>query len=128
MAFLRAPSMPHGGFRNEAAGFLATKTPAFTTQEGNPRKLRNIRLSHIAHPGLSELRGFRQFDCSGLRLLADINSPTRFRDSAVLQTIMRSVIQVSGVRKTYGPTVAVDEVSFEVYDGEIFGLIGPNGA
>jgi ABC-2 type transport system ATP-binding protein len=24
--------------------------------------------------------------------------------------------------------VAVDEVSFEVYDGEIFGLIGPNGA
>jgi ABC-2 type transport system ATP-binding protein len=38
------------------------------------------------------------------------------------------VIQVSGVRKTYGPTVAVDEVSFEVNDGEIFGLIGPNGA
>ncbi len=38
------------------------------------------------------------------------------------------VIQVSGVRKTYGRTVAVDEVSFEVNDGEIFGLIGPNGA
>jgi ABC-2 type transport system ATP-binding protein len=41
---------------------------------------------------------------------------------------MRSVIQVSGVRKTYGKTIAVDEVSFEVNDGEIFGLIGPNGA
>ena len=41
---------------------------------------------------------------------------------------MRPVIQVSRVRKTYGPTVAVDEVSFEVNDGEIFGLIGPNGA
>src|SRR5271163_792426 len=41
---------------------------------------------------------------------------------------MPPVIQVSGVRKTYGPTVAVDEVSFEVNDGEIFGLIGPNGA
>jgi len=40
----------------------------------------------------------------------------------------RPVIQVSGVRKTYGSTVAVDDVSFEVYDGEIFGLIGPNGA
>jgi ABC-2 type transport system ATP-binding protein len=39
-----------------------------------------------------------------------------------------AVIQVSKVRKTYGPTVAVDEVSFEVKDGEIFGLIGPNGA
>ncbi len=41
---------------------------------------------------------------------------------------MRTVIQVSGVRKTYGSTVAVDEVSFDVNDGEIFGLIGPNGA
>jgi ABC-2 type transport system ATP-binding protein len=38
------------------------------------------------------------------------------------------VIQASGVRKTYGSTVAVDEVSFEVLEGEIFGLIGPNGA
>jgi ABC-2 type transport system ATP-binding protein len=38
------------------------------------------------------------------------------------------VIHVSGCRKTYGSTVAVDEVSFDVFDGEIFGLIGPNGA
>jgi ABC-2 type transport system ATP-binding protein len=38
------------------------------------------------------------------------------------------VIQVSSCRKTYGSTVAVDEVSFDVADGEIFGLIGPNGA
>jgi ABC-2 type transport system ATP-binding protein len=41
---------------------------------------------------------------------------------------MRPVIQVSGVRKTYGSMVAVDEVSFDVNQGEIFGLIGPNGA
>jgi ABC-2 type transport system ATP-binding protein len=41
---------------------------------------------------------------------------------------MPPVIQVSEVRKTYGPTVAVDEVSFDVNEGEIFGLIGPNGA
>jgi ABC-2 type transport system ATP-binding protein len=38
------------------------------------------------------------------------------------------VIRVSGCRKTYGSTVAVDDVSFDVFDGEIFGLIGPNGA
>jgi ABC-2 type transport system ATP-binding protein len=38
------------------------------------------------------------------------------------------VIHVSGIRKTYGRTVAVDEVSFDVYREEIFGLIGPNGA
>ena len=40
----------------------------------------------------------------------------------------RAVVQVDGFRKTYGSTVAVDDVSFEVRDGEIFGLIGPNGA
>jgi ABC-2 type transport system ATP-binding protein len=38
------------------------------------------------------------------------------------------VIQVDSVRKTYGRTVAVDDVSFDVQPGEIFGLIGPNGA
>src|SRR4051794_20745680 len=41
---------------------------------------------------------------------------------------MRPVIELSGVRKTYGATVAVAEASFEVHEGEIFGLIGPNGA
>jgi ABC-2 type transport system ATP-binding protein len=40
----------------------------------------------------------------------------------------RHVIQVRNVRKTYRRTVAVDDISFDVYDGEIFGLIGPNGA
>jgi ABC-2 type transport system ATP-binding protein len=39
-----------------------------------------------------------------------------------------SVIHVSGLRKRYGSTIAVDDVSFDVVDGEIFGLIGPNGA
>ena len=38
------------------------------------------------------------------------------------------VVRVAGIRKTYGNTVAVDDVSFEVQPGEIFGLIGPNGA
>src|SRR5580658_3342889 len=41
---------------------------------------------------------------------------------------MLPVIHVSRLRKTYGPTVAVDDVSFDVEQGEIFGLIGPNGA
>ena len=42
--------------------------------------------------------------------------------------MMRPVIQISGVRKSYGSTVAVAEASFDVNEGEIFGLIGPNGA
>ena len=41
---------------------------------------------------------------------------------------MPPVIQVTRLRKSYGATVAVDDVSFEVEQGEIFGLIGPNGA
>ena len=40
----------------------------------------------------------------------------------------RPAIQVHAIRKTYGATVAVDDVSFDVHAGEIFGLIGPNGA
>ncbi len=39
-----------------------------------------------------------------------------------------AVVHIEGLRKTYGSTVAVDDVSFEVLEGEIFGLIGPNGA
>ena len=38
------------------------------------------------------------------------------------------VVRVSGIRKSYGSLVAIDDVSFEVEAGEIFGLIGPNGA
>jgi ABC-2 type transport system ATP-binding protein len=38
------------------------------------------------------------------------------------------VVRVTGLRKTYGRVVAVDQVSFDVRAGEIFGLIGPNGA
>jgi len=41
---------------------------------------------------------------------------------------MPDVIEVDHLRKTYGSTVAVDDVSFEVNRGEIFGLVGPNGA
>jgi ABC-2 type transport system ATP-binding protein len=39
---------------------------------------------------------------------------------------MSTVIEVQSLRKTYGTTIAVDEVSFEVQEGEIFGMVGPN--
>ncbi len=38
------------------------------------------------------------------------------------------VIVVDHLRKTYGASVAVNDVSFAVEEGEIFGVIGPNGA
>ena len=40
----------------------------------------------------------------------------------------RSAVEISHLRKTYGPLVAVDDVSFSVTEGEIFGILGPNGA
>ncbi|AYY12338.1 ABC transporter ATP-binding protein [Actinobacteria bacterium YIM 96077] len=41
---------------------------------------------------------------------------------------MPDAIRCSNVTKHYGDIRAVDDVSFEVHDGEIFGMIGPNGA
>ena len=38
------------------------------------------------------------------------------------------IIEVKDFRKTYGDFIAVDDISFEVNQGEIFGLLGPNGA
>ena len=37
-------------------------------------------------------------------------------------------VEITHLRKTYGPVVAVDDVSFSVAEGEIFGILGPNGA
>ena len=39
-----------------------------------------------------------------------------------------NVIEVQNLRKKYGSTVAVDDISFNVQQGEIFTIVGPNGA
>jgi ABC-2 type transport system ATP-binding protein len=41
---------------------------------------------------------------------------------------MSAVIEVQHLRKSYGDTVAANDISFEVQQGEIFGILGPNGA
>ncbi|MEV5494574.1 ABC transporter ATP-binding protein [Nonomuraea fuscirosea] len=38
------------------------------------------------------------------------------------------IIEVENLRKQYPKHLAVDDVSFEVAEGEIFGILGPNGA
>jgi ABC-2 type transport system ATP-binding protein len=39
-----------------------------------------------------------------------------------------AMIQVESLTKDYGPTRAVDQVTFEVRKGEVLGFLGPNGA
>lgn len=41
---------------------------------------------------------------------------------------MKKVIIVKGLKKKYKDVIAVDDLSFEVNKGEIFGLLGHNGA
>jgi ABC-2 type transport system ATP-binding protein len=38
------------------------------------------------------------------------------------------IIEVKELSKSYGPVKALDEVSFEVQEGELFGFIGPDGS
>ena len=38
------------------------------------------------------------------------------------------IIETQGLRKQFGPTVAVSDLSLQVREGEIFGFLGPNGA
>ena len=39
-----------------------------------------------------------------------------------------TTIKVSGLRKRFGPVLALDGMSFTVQPGQITGFIGPNGA
>src|SRR6266545_2046582 len=41
---------------------------------------------------------------------------------------MEGTIEIRGLRKRYGRTIAVDGLSFDVIPGRITGFVGPNGA
>ncbi len=38
------------------------------------------------------------------------------------------IIEVKNLAKNYGKFKAVEDVSFDVYRGDVFGFLGPNGA
>jgi ABC-2 type transport system ATP-binding protein len=46
----------------------------------------------------------------------------------MIQDSSPTVITVSHLKKIYGDVKAVEDVSFNVNEGEIFGMLGPNGA
>jgi ABC-2 type transport system ATP-binding protein len=58
--------------------------------------------------------------------------PTRLRAvrdvSKSPEGVIRPLLEVSGLSKSYGRVRALDAVSFSVRAGELLGLIGPNGA
>jgi ABC-2 type transport system ATP-binding protein len=45
-----------------------------------------------------------------------------------LKNMKEKVIEVSQLTKRYGNIIAIDNISFDVYQGEVFSLVGPNGA
>src|ERR1022692_1463714 len=41
---------------------------------------------------------------------------------------MEATIEVNGLRKRFGPAIALDGMSFTVLPGQVTGFVGPNGA
>jgi ABC-2 type transport system ATP-binding protein len=60
------------------------------------------------------------------------SAPAKSGNSALEKPVFdptaASAIEVEHIVKKYGDFTAVDDVSFNVKEGEIFGLLGPNGA
>jgi linearmycin/streptolysin S transport system ATP-binding protein len=42
--------------------------------------------------------------------------------------VTSKVIEIKGLVKRFGKIIAVDGLSLDIYRGEVFGLLGPNGA
>jgi ABC-2 type transport system ATP-binding protein len=55
---------------------------------------------------------------------AEAGGGTASRGSAV----QAPVVEVRSIVRRFGKIVAVDDVSFEIFPGEIFGILGPNGS
>jgi ABC-2 type transport system ATP-binding protein len=62
----------------------------------------------------------------------EVSRRSRYGHFAILAAAMnvaaKSLLRVQGLSKSFGAARVLDNVSFEVRQGEILGLIGPNGA
>lgn len=59
-----------------------------------------------------------------LKAVNDLSAPPSF----TLDNARKPILVVSDLSKRFGKVTAVDAVNFEVFEGEIFGLVGLNGA
>jgi ABC-type branched-subunit amino acid transport system ATPase component/ABC-type branched-subunit amino acid transport system permease subunit len=67
-----------------------------------------------------------------MRSFRSAEAPTRVSSIAASRVHVpaepRTILQVTGLSKSYGGLQAVQSVSFEVQSGAVLGIIGPNGA
>ncbi len=56
--------------------------------------------------------------------VSDLSAPS----SVALDNDRKPILIVSNLSKAFGKVTAVDAINFEVFEGEIFGLVGLNGA
>ena len=49
-------------------------------------------------------------------------------ESGEVEVKDKKIIEINGLTKRYNDFIAVDHITFSVFEGEIFGFLGPNGA
>src|SRR5579859_3799727 len=53
---------------------------------------------------------------------------SKFQPRPTRDLMMHATIEVTRLRKRFGPTLALDGMSFAVQPGQVTGFVGPNGA
>src|SRR6478672_8565488 len=84
--------------------------------------------------GIGHLRAVMCWGVIFANLRSPVNprlSPARLLlhpPSFILHPFMTFAVEIDNVTKTFGPHVAVDDLSLRVPGGSVYGFIGPNGS
>ena len=92
--------------------------------------LRSVFLEGTARNGAAPTAatGDRSSPNGAPAMAARANGPASYADTATRFASEPVVLAARGLTKRFGGIVAVDDVAFELRQGETLGLIGPNGA